>query len=547
MKYLNRINSNKCAALFSVFVLLFLLSIRTARYDQIDYGIYLEFANSIIEDQDLNVSNQLQEIRQIRGEPVILTPTNYDPSYHPYLGSLILVPPLLFSKTFSSFFGKYVPRKEMDLPGGIKKNGKQIAEESVLGLLNIVLVYVSFCLIFMSMKGVIPFPKFVFYSHLLFFSTPLFNYTILQPGNMNIVSFFFGAVFFKIIALRKEERINTIVLGGLFSIGFFIRYELALYILLLLYVTYADNKSSLKTVFFEYAKLLAGALPVITFFLLNNYRQFGELFFKYGSMRTDSLLLVEMLFSPLHGYFFVSPICLFLLISFIIFRKLLTHEVKVFFVFVIFKMFLDSFTLSSGINFGARNFLSDFSVIIVGFFLIKARLSSKVYKSSFFLFFLWSVMWNALYYVYLPGSTLRNYIGSFLGAVSITLNRILAFEFSFIFVLMSFILVLFFLFLSSIAYKSKKSRLLFLSFVYSSLFVITIFNFRSNKQIQVQKYSKGRGSELWLYIENIGSYEEREHKLRQSVKFEKALDVKRKGLIFKRKAEQQITEGERTL
>ncbi|GEM_PF-4063805 len=548
MKLSDKIIKKGLVSLFSLFTLLLLLTIGSNRFDQIDYGIYLEFTKSILDDGDLNVSNQLTPIRLTRNEPIIVTPKNYDPSYHPYSGSSLLVPVLSLSRYISPFFSSLVPKGEMTLRGGLSKEGDEIFSESILCVFNIVLVYLSFYLIYKFLLREMSIYRYVLLCHTFVFMTPLLNYTFFQPGNMNIPSFFFGTVSFILIKRRKEHGLNTFVVSLFLFTGTMIKYEVGLFLLLFLIMKVFDHRHCMKNLFREILVISISSIPVSMYFLTNNYHQFGELFLKYGGMTLQSVLSLELLFSPLHGYLFVSPFIILTFIAVFYYFKTIPHEILIFSLLVILKFFGESLTISSGIDFGARNYLSDMSVLFITFLFFENKFRSRWFYCLIGLSVIWTLSWNSLYFVFIPGLTLSSYFLSLSSAFSLILEKIVTLDISltFSFVKFFFFLIFGFVLMKAIYFK-RKSLYMFLGYFYLFSFLVMILNIKSNPSVPHEPYSKGRGSELWFYIENMSGYTERINRLNNYGDSSTAQVVSDNAITYKKRAEKQISEGQKQL
>lgn len=307
-------------------------------FHPIEFGIYSDYIQSIIQDFDLNIANQrMANIERLEIPKITLTPTFYDSDYHPYGMAFLYLPFAILGKIFHN---------EVFLSMGT-------LFYSLLGLY----------LLAEHLKNHFSKSTILLTTSLIFIGTPLFFYSTFYPSNANIAGFFTATLLY--LHLQKGNFSSHrfyFIWGLLFSILLSIRHEAVFYCILFLLPILNDIR--IRSTYI--VATILGVLPIASLYLVNNYKQFGKIYISQGGIDYQQFLLGDLLWSPIHGYLFTSPLLLSPLF-YLIFSKLhhtpIPKQHLLVVTSIFFKILCESFTNNSGENFGARAYLTDLPFI----------------------------------------------------------------------------------------------------------------------------------------------------------------------------------------
>lgn len=462
-------------ALIIILPLLFCSLFFHPHFPSIEFAVYQDYIDSIVYDFDLNIANQrLTHLEFLEIPRVILTPQLYASDYHPYgmallyypfaiLASLTGLPSFLSLATlFFSLFSLYL------LSRASHYNQQQLSPLALWAI---------------------------------FFGTPLFFYTTFVPGNANIAAFFLSTILFTHIA-KKDYKSNQFyfVWGALYSLLLITKIESIFYMALVLLPYLQGFRPQAKQIL----SFSLGLAPLCLLYLINNHKQFGKIYLSQGGVDFDQFILADILFSPIHGYLFTSPL---LLAPFIyIFYKKIKNIPKEYFLYIFIflsKLLSESFTDNSGVNLGARS-----SLIDLPFLLLFLNIPATFFKVFMVSASLWSM---SLIPSYVDGFRLMNMTG-FLDYYldwGTYLNFFEQVKPAMILLIFPVGLIFFFLERS----KSPKELGIYLWGLVMLLFVpLTINN--SRKVFNLDDFPPsvvivGEGKELWHLNESLSNFRER--------------------------------------
>ena len=333
-------------------------------FQHIDFGIYYLYTKSLFNDFDFNLANQIVVENNHYLDRFVVTQSKFDANYHPFGLSVFYAPFYLVGELGSYFLKTDFTERFMGL-GTI-----------FYSLSTFAVLYKTYSIKFSSRTVLIALL-------VAFFSTPWFFYTAIESGNSNIIALFLSSLFFAQLAGGTR---NYFFVGSILSIMFLTKVETIFYIIPVLGLLIKKP--------YDLKKVIIPVLGIFSIFLFlwGRYLRFGELFLDYGGITYDYFVLKDILFTPVHGYLFTSPIYIFV-ITFILFNlSLLQNKFFIYFVMIfILKVFLEAFTMNSGVNMGARSHLIDMPLLVY----CLASMINRI-KSSKLLIFAFFPLWTTV-------------------------------------------------------------------------------------------------------------------------------------------------------
>jgi len=212
---------------------------------------------------------------------------------------------------------------------------------------------------------------------LIFISTNLFYYTVLENGMSHGFSFFwFAILLYVILNIKLKSSINyndTLLLG--LSIGFImlirpINCIFCLPYFLILFINNPNIKSTIKNLFFTSKSVLLYLLPVILFLP-------QVLYYKYTSKITPAYNgegfpylahphIMEVLFAPNNGLFLYTPIVFFIFVFLFIYRKNIQSIIPICVLFaLVVYTYASWWSTELGCAFGHRSIVEFYSFIFL--------------------------------------------------------------------------------------------------------------------------------------------------------------------------------------
>lgn len=403
--------SKKVVFFFLVF-LFFLVLFSRSDFIGPDEPIYYAYTESIVEDFDLNVVNNIARPQGyfFPNNEMWLSKTFNLPDFHNHGSVILWGPAYLYGKTVYAF---------------LKKNGfidsAVTSKEFLNCALSMVTVLVTFLTLFFSyVLGRLFFQDNTVFVAILtiFFGTPVFFFSLFHVGNANSVAMLFSAIFIfcSIIIVKTKNRMKFFLLGVLFSICVFIKVDLwfQIFFIVFLYTIYLFKKeTNIKCGFC----FILGFVPGFLMKFVNDAIKYGG-----GYMGEFSLLnyrdcyFFEQLFSSYRGFFYTSPIFYICIFSgFALLWRLIKKQKKenyfdlnsqlndkniVFlglFLLVIIKIiFLGQRFAWGGGTCGARPLVSEFPIFVLFYADLFTRLKRKPFNILFMVLSGLFVFWNLL-------------------------------------------------------------------------------------------------------------------------------------------------------
>lgn len=505
--------------LFLFFVLSF-LTLFSIRYDpevmKIDKGYYQDYTQSIIEDGDFNITNQVDPKFNW-----IVTKTYNHPDFHDHGISVLWSPFFLYGKALQLL------GFNLDVLESKKFNTAQIIAGYFFGFLTILLTLKLLMMFWPRFSG----GKEVIAG--LALSTPFFWHLIFHPANSDITVTIYPVIsLFLFFYLMKDPEPKLWGAYGLWM-GYSVigKITMGFYYLLPLYGLILLIKSEGRRHFLKCLLCFSmGTILLQSAFLLNEWIKFGIPINGYlATVNSSYYLLFETFFGPI-GYFYISPVYFLAVPVIFLLVKSKESNWKLAFILLsipISKMIIESFTFAVVGDLGARHYIIDFVVfaIFIGYLRLKQKIAFRILMSLCVLWMGLMCVWFSYNISLTPFVWGQDYLRelSFVGTeMPKMFYRINIFrDLSVIDVLISlsyyYPLILISSFILILTYKVKKipSRLMWgmaigCSFVYLLFTGLNFVNNETNVVVQKKQglYEKsvvGSGMSIYLYDENVGA------------------------------------------
>lgn len=523
-------NINYKRALIFLFTSLFLFLRADGDFGHVESGIYFDYTKSIVQDGDFNIVNQFFSEDQKK----YVTKNYYYPDFHSH-GSVIY-----WNYLYS--FGLFV-NKFLNLSG-----------EQLNTLLHVSL---SFSSVFFFLLGMFLLPKTLklfdfemksYWFFLLPMITPLYFYTVMEPGNGSIVAFPLVQILIHIYfwCLKDFSYRNMALYGGFLALSFISKVDAVFYGVLPFHAYFYFLR---EKKFFDITKKMVVFL--LSFFIINSLQLFND-YIKYGlfaygyidTVFSDYNLFWEVLFSPYHGIVYYSPLYLISIVGFLYLVKkhfdgnFIEFQSKNFLliflsIVLLIKLYIfaGSYSHGSGV-FGGRQFMSEIPTFFMCSLLILNKIRSRLALNSIYIvLFIWSLIvffsyrdmsldsanftpWNvdSKYYILNISNRLGEFyhflIELFFG-FSETVLKLKA--------LLIYPIIFSLLIALSKAKYFKRYVIAFFVFFSTTYLLQTVYNYHfGKKNVALKKASGfydnalvGNGVAMYFYYENMGSLNER--------------------------------------
>jgi hypothetical protein len=256
-----------------------------------DEPIYFAYTESIIENHDLNVVDQVYE----KGASFDVSKTYNMPDLRSHGGILAWWPFYLY--------GRYAYRFQhlSVLPQVPPKACSKWAMSFSTVLFGILALILSVILC----KRYFPLSIVLWSTIVLFAGTPFFYYMLFEVGNANILAACFSATLILLCcSIDVKKRVHLFLLGLFFSITLILKVDLWFYFTFILAFIVLQTGFRWQTAFIGLGMLPGFILKGINDFIRYGYIHNAEL----GVVNMKSFYFVEQMFSQYHGYFSSSPI-----------------------------------------------------------------------------------------------------------------------------------------------------------------------------------------------------------------------------------------------
>ncbi|MCF7916180.1 MAG: hypothetical protein K9L61_00190 [Candidatus Omnitrophica bacterium] len=363
-------------------LLIYFFAVFKTNFSGPDQPIYYAYTESVVEDSDLNVVNNMHFNHDDDYRPpesMRVSKTYNYPDFHNHGGVLLWVPFYVYGK-FMYFLSERL--NWIEEPVFDFKDFTKCAlsfSNVIFGFLVLILTY-WFCSFFFS-------AKLSFFSTLaICFGTPFFYYLLFETGNAQITATFFSII--SILAINyiiKMGKWHWFIYGLFFGICIVVKVDLwfQIFFIVSLFLVFISLKKTklVNSIFF-----LLGVCPPFLLKAINDYIKYGSFHLgEIGVLSLKNSYLWEMLFSSYRGYFYSSPIfyiCLFgFMVAGVYFLKnfknlnnkknLDNHQTKNIFIFtlgfyLVVKIIIISYNYAwGGGSPGARLLLTEFPIFVI--------------------------------------------------------------------------------------------------------------------------------------------------------------------------------------
>lgn len=388
------------------FILFFLIAIATIflkpTFDDVESGVYLNYIQSIWDDGDLNIVNQITKIGDISakdyslakgGEKIIITPTDHYPAFWSYGGISYWLP--------FYFIGKLSSHLNLIHNDFLAINFYLALSTFFAGLFSIVITFKATSQIIPKTSKII--------SVFCVLGTPFFYYWILEPGNANLFNALYSALMIYLCysIMNKPSNIQLLLFGLLLGVSYISKSDLLIYgflIFPIIYSLYKEHLVSTADIFGKILIFLLGLVPMLCLSTINEFLKYGTLTFPYkGVISFNYNVLFDALFSSYAGHWFISPLfILSLLAPFVCLFDVKTKKSKLILItslgiIILLKELIITNTYAHGEgNFGARMFCAEYPALTI----ICAYLCNKtrVLKPLLILPMGWTVLTMLIYW-----------------------------------------------------------------------------------------------------------------------------------------------------
>lgn len=250
----------------------------------------------------------------------------------------------------------------------------------------------------------------------IFFGTPFFYYLLFENGNAQIMATFFSIVMIWALfyTIQVAKRWHWFVCGLFFGICLTIKVDLwfQLFFIAAFFLSLIILKKAkwINGLFFIF-----GILPALVLKIINDYIKYGVFYIgEAGPLNLKDSYLFEMLFSSYRGYFYTSPILYFCLLGLVMVVLLLVKDIRIFKKSVNFdsrqSRFLIIFILSAYLflkipfisyryawsgTIGARVLLTGFPIFVLLYafaYQIQRRAIKKIFVFITIIFIFWNFL-----------------------------------------------------------------------------------------------------------------------------------------------------------
>jgi len=391
---------------FLLFFIYFFLVFKTNFYGP-DKPIYYAYTESLVEDGDLNVVNNIDSSdRHYFPSGVMEISKTYNlPDFHNHGGVVFWIPVYVYAKVVYHFIEKF---NILDLTTyGYKRFAECFMSFStiVFGFFVLFLTYM-FCRAFFS-------NKISFFSILVIcFGTPFFYYLLFETGNANIIASFFSILsIWAASYIIGEKKLHWFAYGLFFGICVVVKIDLwfQIFFIIPFFIILFINK---RIRLINGINFAIGLIPGVLSLSVNNYIKYGVFGIReFGLLNVKDCYFLDQLFSSYHGFFYTSPIffiCMLGLILLIVdflkkFKPITKLQYKpenlfilLLSLYLVIKIILLGYRYAwGGGTCGARPLLTEFPILVI-LYAYALRVQKRLFKYCFAFVSLIFVFWNLL-------------------------------------------------------------------------------------------------------------------------------------------------------
>lgn len=395
---------------FLLFFIYFFLIFET-NFHGPDEPIYYAYTESVIEDGDLNVVNNIpSNHRYYFPSGVIEVSKTYNlPDFHNHGGVILWAPVYAYAKFMNFLAGR------LNITGLIGYSPKRLIEclmsfsTIVFGFFVLLLTYML-CRIFFSNKISI------FSTVVICFGTPFFYFLLFEVGNAQILASLFSILsIWAVSCIIGMKRLHWFVYGLFFGICIVVKVDIwfQIFFIILLFIVLLILK---QTTWKNGGFFLLGIIPAYTLKMINDYIKYGTFHMgEFGILNLKGSYFWEMLFSSYRGHFYTSPILYICLMGFILVMAYSLRNIKTlgsikeidegkrrdFFIFILssyllIKIFIISHDYAwGGGTPGARTLLTEFPIFVI-LYARTLQAQKGFFKYCFFFISVVFILWNLL-------------------------------------------------------------------------------------------------------------------------------------------------------
>ena len=269
-----------------------------------DEPIYYAYTESLVEDGDLNVVNNLDSNSDYYSSSrVIEVSKTYNfPDFHNHGGVILWAPFYASSKLVHFLATKFNIAQLVGYSFGRLANCLMSFSTVVFGFFVLILTYVL-CRYFFPDKISL------FSTLAICFGTPFFYFLLFEVGNAQILAALFSVLSIgAIVYIVNTQRPCWFVYGLFFGVCIVVKVDIWFQIFcigFLFVVLLILRRITLANI----GLFILGIIPLYLLKSVNDYIKYGSLHVgEVGIFNPKSLYLTEMLFSTYRGYFYTSPI-----------------------------------------------------------------------------------------------------------------------------------------------------------------------------------------------------------------------------------------------
>ena len=518
--------------LFGIFFV-FNLLVLNPKFEGPDQPIYYAYTASVVEDGDLNAVNHIDEHYPyfLPSGKIGVSVTYNLPDFHNHGGVLLWIPFFIYGKLM--YFLKTILFPVWNIGSREEfTNGSLTLSTGIFFILLCWIIYSTARIRFTS--GIILLSLFV-----IFWGTPFFYYTLIEPGNANIIATLFSSSLI-LFAFGNQDfkKYHWFLYGVFFSICVIVKVDLWFYIIFIFFLWWYDvsRKSRLTPGIY----FILGFLPGFVLKGVNDYMKYGYFHSgELGLINFKDCYLWEQLFSSYRGFFYTSPILYVTTVGFVLLLYFALRENKkgedrferilVFlWIMVIFKILVLSKRFAwGGGTCGARPLLTEYPVFVLSYAYVWQKCNRTFLKWLLMFISLICILWNFLVISeYMLGVDIEN-LGRHLNVLQRIPNIRELFSYLLSFkeitlkltlglpLLMSGCLILYIVKKKTVKPLTLKILQWFTIYLLSIYFIITLLNVMNNKK-KVEKLKKSGffqncevlKPEEYEKMENMGSMDE---------------------------------------
>lgn len=387
--YMSEAKEIKFVYLCFFFLLLYFILVFKTDFRGPDMPVYYAYTESIIEDGDLNLINNVRfrskdDYRGLKGIGISRT-YNY-PNFHNHGGVILWAPFYIYGNFIHTLTGRGGLSTLYSLNPEKFRQAAMSLSTVVFGFLVLILTY-KLCTIFFSAY------LSLFATLVVCFGTPFFYFLLFEPGNAQIIASFFSVVSLWAISciMHIYKKWHWFIYGLFFGICIVVKIDLLFQIVFIAFIFLAflviKRIKLIHGIFF-----FSGILPAYLLKTINDYIKYGTFHIgEAGVLNLENSYFFEMLFSSYRGYLYTSPILYISLSGFImavlsylkkiqktgakgsfnIFQRLENYRKKDFFAlalgfYLVVKTVIISYNYAwGGGTPGARILLTEFPVFVI--------------------------------------------------------------------------------------------------------------------------------------------------------------------------------------